>query len=97
MTTDVVAVTPETPVAEVAAAMGSRGISGVPVVDDAGRVAGVISEKDFLTHMGVAEPQNFMVLVAPACKPRAAWRCPSSTPGRRHHDLPAVTVAPEAR
>ena len=33
MTTDVVAVNPDTPVAEVAAAMGRRGVSGVPVVD----------------------------------------------------------------
>ena len=33
MTTDVVTVNPDTPVAEVAAAMGRRGVSGVPVVD----------------------------------------------------------------
>ena len=33
MTKDVVAVNPDTPVAEVAAAMGRRGISGLPVVD----------------------------------------------------------------
>ena len=37
--------------------MGRRGISGVPVVDEAGQVVGVISEKDFLSHMGVGSPR----------------------------------------
>ena len=64
MTRDVVVVSEETPLAEVAAVMGEHGISGVPVVDKDGRVTGVISEKDFLTGMGVTGPQNFMTLVA---------------------------------
>jgi CBS domain-containing membrane protein len=64
MTRDVVVVSEETPLAEVAAAMGARGISGVPVVDQNGRVTGIISEKDFLTQMGVTGRQNFMNLVA---------------------------------
>ena len=66
MTKDVVLVREETPLAEVAAAMGARGISGVPVVDENGVVVGIISEKDFLGRMGVTEKQNFMTLVA-AC------------------------------
>jgi CBS domain-containing membrane protein len=64
MTREVVAVRTDTPLAEVAAAMGQRGISGVPVLDQTGMVVGIISEKDFLTQMGVTEPQNFMSLVA---------------------------------
>jgi CBS domain-containing membrane protein len=64
MTRNVVVVSEETPLAEVAAVMGKHGISGVPVVDKNGRVTGVISEKDFLTGMGVTGPQNFMTLVA---------------------------------
>ncbi len=64
MTRDVVTVSEETPLAEVAVAMGARGISGVPVVDHNGRVNGIISEKDFLTQMGVTGRQNFMTLVA---------------------------------
>ena len=52
MTRDVVVVSEETPLAEVAAVMGERGISGVPVVDKSGRVTGIISEKDFLTAHG---------------------------------------------
>lgn len=64
MTTDVVVVREETPLAEVAAAMGARGISGLPVADENGRVTGVISEKDFLARMNVTGNQNFMTLVA---------------------------------
>uniref|UniRef100_A0A7C3UX97 CBS domain-containing protein n=1 Tax=Desulfobacca acetoxidans TaxID=60893 RepID=A0A7C3UX97_9BACT len=52
MTRKVISVTADTPLAEVAEAMGKRGVSGVPVVDDQGRVVGVISEKDFLRSMG---------------------------------------------
>jgi CBS domain-containing membrane protein len=66
MTRDVVLVREETPLAEVAAAMGARGISGVPVVAENGGVVGIISEKDILRRMGVAGRQNFMTVVA-AC------------------------------
>jgi CBS domain-containing protein len=64
MTRDVVVVSAETPLAEVAGAMGARGISGVPVLEQNGRVTGIISEKDFLTRLGVTGNQNFMTLVA---------------------------------
>jgi CBS domain-containing protein len=48
MTHDVVAVRAATPLKDVAALMVDRGISGVPVVDDAGAVIGVVSEADFV-------------------------------------------------
>ncbi len=64
MTKDAAAVQEQTPVAEVAAIMGARSISGVPVLDDQGPVTGVISEKDFLREMGVGAQQNFMAMVA---------------------------------
>jgi len=38
----------DTPLKEVAALLAERGISGVPVVNDAGRVVGVVSEADIL-------------------------------------------------
>ncbi len=97
MTREVVAVRPDTPLAEVAAAMGRRGISGVPVVDEAGKVVGVISEKDFLTHMGVTQPQNFMVLVASCLQSRGCVALPIKK--RQAADImiaPAVTVGPAA-
>jgi CBS domain-containing protein len=48
MTTDVAAARPETSLKEAAREMAARGISGMPVVDDDGRVVGVISEADLL-------------------------------------------------
>ena len=47
MTREVIYVQSDTPLAEVAEAMGREGISGVPVLNQAGKVVGVISEKDF--------------------------------------------------
>ena len=63
MTREVAAVREETPLTEVAALMGERGISGVPVCTPQGQVTGVISAKDFLVRMGVEQP-NFMAVVA---------------------------------
>jgi CBS domain-containing protein len=48
MTTEVLTVRPETTLKEVAELLGSRGISGAPVVDAAGHVIGVVSEADIL-------------------------------------------------
>jgi len=45
--------------------MASSGFSGVPVLDENERVAGIISESDFLKHMG-AKNASFMSIVA-AC------------------------------
>lgn len=97
MTREVVSVRPDTLLAEVAGAMGKRGISGVPVVDEAGKVVGVISEKDFLTHMGLAKDQNFMSLVASCLQNRGCVALPIKK--RQAADLmssPALTVGPEA-
>ena len=48
MTTQVLTVTPDTPVREVAAFLLQHHISGVPVVDSAGRVLGMIGEIDLI-------------------------------------------------
>ncbi|OGR27014.1 MAG: hypothetical protein A2139_03610 [Desulfobacca sp. RBG_16_60_12] len=96
MTTDVVAVRPDTPVAEVAAAMGRRGVSGVPVVDAGHKVVGVISEKDFLSRIGVKDAKNFMSLVAGCLKTKGCVALPIKV--ALAGDLmssPAVTVAPD--
>jgi len=64
MTTEIVFVKKETPLENVAEIMDRQGISGVPVIDDDNTVAGVISEKDFLFHMGDKKKQSFMGVVA---------------------------------
>jgi CBS domain-containing membrane protein len=98
MTREVVGVQPDTPLADVADAMGQRGVSGVPVLDNDRRVVGVVSEKDFLRRMGVKESQNFMTLVASCLRSKGCVALPikKQTAG----DLmssPAVTVTPETR
>ncbi len=48
MTRDVITVRPDTPVAEIIDLLLARGISGVPVVEADGRLAGIVSEGDLL-------------------------------------------------
>jgi len=48
MTTNVITVSPETTVQEVAKILSERGISGVPVVDAGNRLVGIVSEGDLL-------------------------------------------------
>jgi len=48
--------------------MANSRVSGVPVVDQEGRVVGVITEKDFLVHMTTRERRNFMEVVAECLK-----------------------------
>jgi CBS domain-containing protein len=48
MTTDVVTVLPETDVREIARTMVERRISAVPVVDQSGKLAGIVSEGDLM-------------------------------------------------
>jgi CBS domain-containing membrane protein len=63
MSADVVTVSPETPLRDVAAKMAERRVSGVPVVMDEGRVVGVVSEKDFLVLM-TGSGATFMEVIA---------------------------------
>jgi len=64
MTKEVATVTPDTPLRAVAEIMSERRVSGVPVTDADRRVVGVVSDKDFLSHMGTGEAQSLMELVA---------------------------------
>jgi CBS domain-containing membrane protein len=64
MTTAVHHVSVDTPLKEVAELMARAEVSGVPVLDAAGRVAGVISEKDFLRRMGAPDATHLMSIVA---------------------------------
>ncbi|HTO25931.1 MAG TPA: CBS domain-containing protein, partial [Gaiellaceae bacterium] len=48
MTKEVLTVTPETSIKEVARLLAARGISGLPVVDTGRHVVGVVSEADIL-------------------------------------------------
>lgn len=93
MTKEVVAVKTDTPLFQVAEAMGRAGVSGVPVVDAAGQVLGVISEKDFLVRLGVKEPKNFMSVVAECLQVKKCLALPMrSQTAADIMNAPAITV-----
>jgi CBS domain-containing protein len=48
MTTSVITVAPDTPVAEIARLLREKHISGAPVVDKAGKVVGIVTEIDLI-------------------------------------------------
>src|SRR5258708_2351516 len=58
MTTNVISVTPETPIREVAKLMHSNRISGVPVIDREKHVIGIVSEGDLIRHAEVVGEQR---------------------------------------
>jgi len=60
MTRAVISVDQAFPLVDVARVMAANAIAGVPVIDDDNKVVGVISEKDFLAHMGAEDTKSFM-------------------------------------
>jgi CBS-domain-containing membrane protein len=67
MSVDVLAVSPASPLRDVAAAMAARHVSGVPVVDDERRPVGVVSEHDFLALMAGAGRGGGVMDVVASC------------------------------
>ncbi|SFJ52514.1 CBS domain-containing protein [Bradyrhizobium sp. Gha] len=58
MTRDVVAVTPHTTIEDAAKIMLRMHISGLPVIDDAGNLVGIVSESDFLRRSEIGTGRN---------------------------------------
>ena len=93
MTRDVVSVTPDTPLKDVAAALVARGVSGLPVCDADGAVVGVLSEADLLVKQGGAPERSgglFAWLVDTASAPDLA-KLRAHTAGEAM-TAPAITV-----
>lgn len=96
MTAEVASVLRVTPIKEVAELMARRRVSGVPVLNADGSVAGVISERDFLRTMAGEQSRTFMDVVADCL---GGGRC-LAAPMRAQcaEDImsaPAVTVTPD--
>ncbi len=64
MTSNVVTAESHTPLKEIAQLMSQMHVSGVPIVTEDRRVAGIVSEKDFLFYMAGVKKQTFMDVVA---------------------------------
>jgi len=96
MTTHVVAVAPSTPVPDVAATLHTAAVRALPVLDEDGRLLGVISEADLLA--AIAAPEQ----------PEQRWwrprhihrRVPAAHPGARTAgelmSVVPVTIGPDA-
>jgi len=93
MTQPVTSVRRLTPLREVADVMAKRAVSGVPVLEEDGRVAGVISEKDFLAIMGSRDRMHFMGVIAECMQ---GHRCLALPVRKKNAEdimtTPAVTV-----
>jgi CBS domain-containing membrane protein len=98
MTRNVVSVQVDTPLAEVARLMALRRVSGVPVLDAQNRVKGVISEKDFVSHLcGGGDLRSFMDVVASCLSTNGCLSLPMrQLKAEEIMTHPAVTAAEEA-
>lgn len=97
MTIDVVSVTPDTPIKDVATVLVERGISGLPVRDAEGAVVGVLSEADLLVKQGGPPERSgglFAWLVDTASSPDLA-KLRAHTAGEAM-TAPAITIEAES-
>jgi len=101
MTREVVTVTPDTPLRDLAKILAEKHINGVPVVDKTGTVLGVICESDLLSqNKSLHIPTVFVILdsVIPLDNPwrlqRDFKRLAATTVGEIYSH-PAVTVTPD--
>jgi CBS-domain-containing membrane protein len=76
MTAPVHAIGADTDLISTATLLAEKGISGAPVVDNHGKVVGVISEKDFLRKMGAGQSDSFMQVIAHCLKNRGCVATP---------------------
>ena len=87
MTRQVITVGPETSVVDVADTMLRHHISGLPVVDTAGKLTGIISESDFIRRAEIGTQRK-----------RSRWLqllVPSARNTARYGRLLPFVVAPE--
>ena len=92
MTTDVVSVTPDTPVAEIAHLLHKCRISGVPVIDAERRVVGIVSEGDLITHQAVVGEQRRSWWLTLIADENALAREYAKTRGQKARDVMTADV-----
>jgi CBS domain-containing protein len=96
MTTDVLTVSPETPLKDAAAILAEHGISGLPVCDEDGRVLGIVSEGDILyKERGPRERRGgALAWLVDGSRFQDSVKAGASTAGEAM-TAPAVTIAPD--
>jgi CBS domain-containing protein len=101
MTRDVITVTPETSLRDLAEILSGKNINGVPVIDDEGDVIGVVSESDLVErNKPLHIPTVFVILdsIIPLENP---WRMQkefkrlTATKVEDIYSKPAVCVEPD--
>ena len=63
MTTDPILVNPNTPLQEAISILADKEISGLPVVDETGKLVGVISESDLMWQESGIEPPPYIMFL----------------------------------
>jgi CBS domain-containing protein len=99
MTTDVISVTPETPVQDIARLLHTRRISGVPVVNPDNSVVGIVSEGDLIGHADLVGEQRRSWWLSLFNDAATLARHYAKNHGRFARDVmtqPVITVAPTA-
>lgn len=97
MASPVVTVRRETPLKDVARLLIDHGVSGVPVVDEAGAVVGVVSEGDFLVKeqgAGEIHHRRLARLFGDSSEARAQLDKVEARTAGEAMTSPAITVAP---
>ena len=96
MTTEVLTVSPETPLKDAAALLAGHGISGLPVCDEDGCVLGIVSEGDILfKERGPREPSTSQDSAPPLGSRFQEVAKESARTAGEAMTAPAVTIAPE--
>jgi CBS domain-containing protein len=101
MTTEVVAVSPDTPTSEIAELLLENGISAVPVVDGSGAPIGMVSEGDLIGREEAAREARrdwWLALLAEGTELNADYLASLRAPKRTAHEImaaPVVTVSEE--
>lgn len=99
MTTDLATVSPEAPIAEVAALLSERGVSGAPVVAADGALLGIVTESDLLRRIAAERDRPPGWLAGLLADSTALARRYARTHGQRAADIMTTgleTVGPDA-
>ncbi|WP_414620010.1 CBS domain-containing protein [Calothrix sp. CCY 0018] len=101
MTREPITVKAETPLREAIKILAEKGISGLPVVDDAGHLIGIISETDLMWQQaGVTPPAYFVIfdsviyLKNPVEYERELHKALGQTVGEVMNEKP-ITISPD--